>query len=284
MPFVSSALSISLAPVEFQNRLTAVRYTAMSNIDASITYPTDCASLLIYDIDVARAAGLTDPDSWSFEYAKIDAVKDGRVSMASLGGDGVYKVRVTDGDLTPNERDYAADCLQPLGLRVESGRVCISGYWFDEECETFVDVPPGLYTVTLYDISFWQSPRWWSPDQQQTPPDAPADYVAILQPRQGDLTIPDELQLDYLRNWEPGPTKYLFGSSTRLVGPQVGMELVSTVRRSGDSFTLKDCGPGDYSASLTSFDGLGRSDRVRFRVVSVDHEDETLVGELIAKV
>lgn len=254
----------------------------MSTFDSSITYPTDCASLILYDVDVARAAGLTDPDSWSFEYAELEAVRDGRVAIASLGGDGVYKVRITDGDLTQDERDYAAHCLKPLGLKVESGRISISGYWFDDKSDFVVDVPPGSYSVTLYDISYWQSPRWWGEDHRTTD-GAPADYVAVLTPHDGPLDIPTELRLDYLLEWEPGPTKYLFESSTRVIGPQVGMELVSTVRKSGDGLILKECGPGHYRASLTSYDGLSRKDQVRFRVVSVNHEEEALQGELIAK-
>lgn len=254
----------------------------MSSIDASITYPTDCALLILYDAEVARAAGLDDPDSCSFEFAKLDAVRDGSVAIAALGGDGVYKARITDGDLTRDERDYAAHCLKPLGLKVTSGCICVSGYYFDVESDISVDVPRGSYSVALYEISYWQSPRWWREDRQ-TPDDAPADYVAALTPHDGPLDIPDDLHLDYLRDWKPGPTKYLFDSTTRIIGPQVGMELVSTVQKAGDSYLLKACGPGSYQASLTKYDGLSRSDEVRFRVVAVNHEAETVQGELIAK-
>lgn len=39
--------------------------------DACITFPTDGASLAIYGPEVARAAGLTEDDSWSFQYGEI---------------------------------------------------------------------------------------------------------------------------------------------------------------------------------------------------------------------
>lgn len=254
----------------------------MTKIDASITYSTDCATLILYDVEIARAAGLTDPDIWMVDFAQLEAVRDGRVAIAALGGDGVYKVRITDGNLTQDERDYAVRCLKPLGLKVESGRIDVSGYSFDERCERCVDVPRGSYSVALYEISYWQSPRWWREDQR-TPDNAPADYVAVLTPYDGPLTIPDELRLDHLIDWKSGPTNYLFDSSTRVIGPRIGMELVSTVRKSGNGFLLKECGPGDYRATLTNYDGLSRKDQVRFRVVSVNHDEETIQGELIAK-
>ena len=249
-------------------------------LDESISFPTDCASLAIYDPDVAKSAGLNEVDSWEFEYEQIQAVKDGQITLAKLGGDGYYKLRITDGELTQDERDYAAYCLEPLGLHVESGIVSVSGYWFDSDLQ--LQIEPGTYWVQLYDISFWESPRWWT-EELTTPDDAPADYVAVIKKCDQQIAIPSELHLDSMRNWEPGPTKFLFESNTRLIGPQIGMELNTTVRKSPNGLVLKQCGPGDYSAELICYDNLNRSDRIRFCVVSVDHKAKHVIGELVTK-
>lgn len=55
-------------------------------------------------------------------------MRNGLVALMHLGCDGVFKLRVTDGELTSGERDYAACCLELLGLTVESGLIRVSGF------------------------------------------------------------------------------------------------------------------------------------------------------------
>lgn len=253
-------------------------------MNVTINFPTDCASLSLFDLKVAKAERILDNedvDYWDPE--QVPAISSGRAISIFLGGDGVYQLRITDGDLLPDERDYAADQIAGLGLQILSGRLQISGYGFSDTGISTA-APNGLYLVTMYEIRYACSPRWWRPDGLAK--DGPADYVAVLRPRdpKAAFKLPEgELRLDYLQEWSPGEDHFLFESATRVVGAQPGMILDSTVIRYSKGFYLKECGPDEFRAHLPNYDGLGQSDRVRFRVISTDREEMCMHGELIEK-
>lgn len=60
------------------------------------------------------------------------------------------------------------------------------------------------------------------------------------------------------------------------------MELTTTVRNAGKgNLCLKACGPRLYEAQLSDYSKVEWKDQVRFRVTSVDHDAETLIGEYV---
>lgn len=252
-------------------------------MDESINIPTDCALLALFDAQLAHEQSLDEPDSFEFEFANIPAVQSGDVAIVGLGGDGVYRVRITDGELRRDERDYAAAVVNGLGVRIVSGNLHLSGYGFDDFEGRSVPCPNGVYDLTLYEIAFDLSPRWWRPDGA-VPEDAPAGIVAVLRTRTTDFTPPTkELRLDSLLDWSPGERPFVFESTTRVVGAQPGMVLESKVIKGVDGLSLKACGPDNYRATLPSFEGLKWKDRVEFRVISVHHDKMLIHGEFVRK-
>ena len=208
--------------------------------------------------------------------------------IASLGGDGVYRLRVTDGELTQAEHDYAAEVVQGLGVEVASGALFVGpGESLSADDVTVRDsgerggillgVPPGQYRADLYLIAWDKSPCWWTEGGQPPPPDAPADVVMILRPRSGSFPGVD-VEPRLLGDVD----SFLFDSPGRLLGPQPGMLLTSSVRKAADgSLCLKDCGPGAYVASLRDYSPVAWKDRIRLRVLEVDHDARRFVGEYV---
>lgn len=60
-----------------------------------------------------------------------------------------------------------------------------------------------------------------------------------------------------------------------------GMILESTVIQFRNTFHLKACGPDKYKAAFSNYEGLRWKDIVRFKVLSVDHDQQLMKGEFI---
>jgi hypothetical protein len=100
--------------------------------------------------------------------------------------------------------------------------------------------------------------------------------VLVIRKREGEFPgVKDEPRLVSDSN------KFLFESSTRKVGPEEGMILETKVWKNPKGLTLKECGPLDYKPMLVAFGDIQWKDRVRIKVKSVDHENETMVVEYI---
>ena len=258
-------------------------------VDASLSIMTDCAGFWIFD--PAVVAGYPGDDLDTFGFANIEGVQQGEFTGFSLGGDGVYRIRVTDGELTQDERDYAAGILRGLRVRVTSGKLCIGGYGFQNTDEGYASfaLEPGLYAIDAHEILWDVSPRWRREDGP-VPEDAPPDFVLLLrrQPLGGEpYELPErELRLDtlYLPFIDEEP--FAFPSTTREVGTQPGTVLTSMVIKSPKAphgFRLKDCGIEGYKAELDDYTGLEWQDKVRFRVTGIDHEAMLYRGVLVEK-
>ncbi len=255
-----------------------------------VKFATDTATLAIFD-PVRMAHRFNDKcDWWCGEFRGLAELKSGAMVLASLGADGIYDVRITDGDLTQDERDYAADAIYGLGVEVISEKLfigpgeCVPGGGStitdgDLDRGALLSLENGAFSCDLYAISWFDSPRWWT-DKRNVPTDAPADFVVVLRPR----TTPF-VQIDSSPRLDVCGEEFLFPSATRLVGPQPGMLLSTTVRNGGrGELCLKNCGPRDYKASLVDYVGLEWKDRIRLRVLTVNHENRELVGEFVEKV
>jgi Family of unknown function (DUF6386) len=128
-----------------------------------ITFFTDTATLAIFDSKILRDRVGDGGDWWCLDFTSIEEVTDGRISLLSLGGDGTFSVRVTDGDLSPVEKDYAKMALSPLGFEVVSSNVfvgkgeCLPGEGFETSPENlakyegkFLSVKPGKYNIDAF--------------------------------------------------------------------------------------------------------------------------------------
>ncbi|QDV54019.1 DUF6386 family protein [Gimesia fumaroli] len=258
-------------------------------MDQTFQFFTDTATLAIFDPQCLQHRAADIVDWWCDDVGQLEEVKTGVIALVSLGGDGVYQARITDDELTSDERDYAAELVENLGVDVVSGALfigpgeCLPGgdaqfSSVNEERGILLKIPNGKYCIEVYSIDWFESPRWWT-ENQQPPENAPADYVAVLRSRMAPL---DEI------NSEPrftGDTdQFLFESATRLIGPQPGMVLSTKVRKGPHGLTLRECGPCDYTPSLIDYSDVAWKDTIRFQVISVDHEAREMTGEFLEKV
>ena len=259
-------------------------------MDLQSRFFTDTATLAIFDPERLRHRAEAESDWWCTDLLQLEEFRSGSVALVGLGGDGAYRVRITDGEMTSDERDYAAGAVRSLGVEVVSGKLFLgpaecmpgggSGFTpADAERGLLLEAENGRYGVDLFAIEWSDSPRWWR-DDRSVPDDAPADIVAVLRPRLTPFAeIGAEPRLDFCAE------AYIFESATRRVGPEPGMILTTKVRRgTSNELCLKECGPCGYRASLVDYSGVAWKDTIRLRVLGVDHDRKQIVGEFVEKV
>lgn len=259
-------------------------------MDRTFTFFTDTATLAVFDPEQLEHRADADVDWWCSDFAQLDEIQSGVAALVSLGGDGACQTRVTDDGLTLDERDYAAEAVENLGVEILSGRLFVGpGESLpggdsrftpaDADRGTMITINNGAYRVDVYAIHWFESPRWWTASQKP-PDDAPSDYVVVIRQR----TTPFA-GLDSAPRFDGVAGEFLFNSSTRQIGPQPGMILTTKVRKgiTGD-LTLRDCGPCDYRASLVAYSRVAWKNTIRFRVLAVDHDAREMIGEFVETV
>ena len=253
-----------------------------------INFSTGTATLAIYDATNLSSRLNDYSDWWCFDIDELEEVSNGTISIVSLPGDGKYKVRLTDGDLLPEEHDYASCLVEPLGLNVKSSQVFIGqgeslpadGFMPKEDSikdyeGRFLNIPPGNYDLSIYLISWFNSPKYWN-EEYLTPADSPPDIVIIIKERTSDFPgVNNEPHLDSLGS------EFLFDSPSRKIGPEPGMTLTTKVWKNPDGLTLKECGPLNYKPMLGNFEGINWKDRIRILVKSVNHNNKLMEVEYI---
>ena len=261
-----------------------------THMNLQFRFFTDAATLAVFDPERLRHRADAESDWWCSGFLQLEEFRSGSVALVGLGGDGAYRVRITNGDLTPDEQDYAAVRCADLGVEVVSGKLfvgpaeCIPGGGSgftpaDLQARLLLETENGRYDVDLFAIGWFNSPRWWRGDHS-VPDDAPVDVVAVLRPMLTPFAgIGSEPHLDFRSG------DYIFESMTRRVGPEPGMILTTKVRRGTSSeLCLKECGPCGYRASLVDYSGVAWKITIRLRVLGVDHDAKQIVGEFVEKV
>jgi hypothetical protein len=129
----------------------------------------------------------------------------------------------------------------------------------------------------VYSVSWEVSPDWYPTPGQPAELSAPPDVVVVVRPRDGEFAgCPVEPRL-----FADTDLKWLFPSTNRRIGPVAGMVLETTVVRRRDDLVLKPCGPIGYRPVLTTMAGLEWQQRVRLRVLAVNHEAKEFTAEVL---
>jgi hypothetical protein len=259
-------------------------------LNSQCRFFTDTGTLAIFDPARLDDRVSANSDWWCSDLLELEEIQTGSVALVSLSGDGVYRLRITNGDLTVDERDYATCLVSGLGVEVSSGELfvgpaeCVpsggSGFTATEVSRgLLLKTENGQYDIKMFAIDWLNSPRWWR-DDHSISDDALVDLVAVLRPRSTPFTgVDSQPRLNFSSD------TYIFESTTRRVGPEPGMILTTKVRKNLSSeLCLKDCGPRGYQASLVDNAGIAWKDTIRLKVLSVDHTSKTLIGEFVDKV
>jgi len=144
-----------------------------------IDFQTDSGMLMLYDPLLVK-----NEKEFNFNWHDYQPVKVGRVSIIGLQSDGVYRLRLTDGELTISEKEIINDELVELGVEILSGQLYITGRGLPgQPYDGFEvhDVEPGLYNLTLYELDRT------NPQHRDMP-----DFVAIIKPRTSPFKVSQE--------------------------------------------------------------------------------------------
>jgi hypothetical protein len=259
-------------------------------MEHAVTFATDTATLAAFDPAVLAHRLGDECDWWSGSFSSIEEVRRGEIALVGLGGDGVFRVRVTDGELTPDERSYATGSVR-LGVVVTSGLLFVgAGEQLPaeqqspspedpEEAEFFMRLSPGEYAVEVYGITWSDSPDWFTQPDEDVPESAPADIVLRLTRRAGTFVASDT-EPRLFAEMDPG---WLFPEAQRRLGPVPGMTLRTSVVRRGDDLLLKPCGPLGYRPRLKDMSGHAWRDELTVRVLSVNHESREFEAEVVQR-
>jgi len=257
-------------------------------LNETILFGTDTATLAVFD-PALLALRVDDVDGWwCGSFHSVSEVASGRIALFGLGGDGVYKLRVTSQELTSAESSYATEVIT-LGIEVESGRVfvgageCIpsGGAALEPGTEangSFITVPPGQYNVAVYAVMWEDATDWFTGAGEPVSDSAPADFVLRLT-RRVESFVALSTEPRFVAGLE---AQWLFPEQPRRLGPVPGMILSTSVALRRDVLVLKPCGPGGYRPIVEDMSRLRWRDRIQVRVLSVNHQAREFVAEIVA--
>lgn len=256
-------------------------------IEESLLFSTDAATLAVFDPQLLQSKVAAPSDWWVGQFHAVPEVAMGRIALFGLGGDGVYKVRVTEQELTSAEASYATAAIA-LGVEVPSGRLfvgageCLPGGGGRLDSSNtgkgaFLRVPSGRYVLTGYSIEWRDAPDWFADEGQPVSAAAPADVVLRLAPRVAPFVAPRANPRFFT---DPG--NWLFPEKPRSLGPVPGMVLSTSVALRRDDLVLKPCGPAGYRPVIAGMSRVRWKDRVRVRVLAVDHDAREFTAEIVA--
>lgn len=231
---IKSFLKLVLSSTPKNNRIkTQLHSQSQKKIDPLVysddfTYnmhlSTDTATIALFDPEQLTHR-LKDDCDWWIDIQSLPEVSQGDMVIVGLGGDGFYKVRVTNQELSEGERDYAKYVTPDLGVQVISGKLFIGvgeeipgeggplEQGLDElsRCGgAFIQMPNGHYTVRCYGIDIFEIPGEPTPECRELEDILPDVVIQILP---GKATIP-VLKEDPSFFCDPDK-KYLFKSSHR---------------------------------------------------------------------
>ncbi|MBN8827929.1 MAG: hypothetical protein J0H68_04410 [Sphingobacteriia bacterium] len=133
--------------------------------NANLTFYQNSNSFAIFDPSQSFINEHDNPTWWKdFEKRNIKEIEEGKITLFNAGNEGLYKVKVTTGDLTNYEKEYCTHKVEGLGLEVVSGKFIISkttalsskstqfSSITDHEGITFL-AENGNYSITIYCIN-----------------------------------------------------------------------------------------------------------------------------------
>ena len=248
-------------------------------------FSTDTATLVVGDPALIRDRNRRDADWWRHKWESGREHASSQIAVIRLGSDGVYKIRITDQNLSAEEAAYASEVVT-VGLEVASGELFAGPleYLPGEAVDTpfgeggfSFSVPAGEYGLDAYSIAWQDAPDWFVTPDERNPDSAPADVALVVAPRTKSFVSPaiEACLLGSTRGW-------VFPELPRRLGPIPGMELFTSVVRRRDDLVLKPCGPAGYRPVIHDMSTLRWRDRVRVRVLDVDHNAQEFIAEIVS--
>lgn len=266
----------------------------------NIELVTDTATMTLFDPSAVPFETKGSLEWWIMDSHKLDEVSRGKMAIISLSNDGVYRARVTNQDLTPEEKDYAKFVTPDLGLEIVSGKVFIGtgeeipgGESFDlplnkltRHGHGYIILPNGHFTLRIFGINYDELDGIPTDEAQHLKQTLPDIVIQLIPGKAGGTKLKEEPSLFN------GSGKYLFKSTTRAARKrlQPGFILRGIVAKKRDypprNLILKQHifplggieWPEDYTMQIDekSWERLKWKDRVDLKVTSVDKKNKVI--------
>jgi len=85
------------------------------SINETFQFFTDAATLAVYDPATIPNRIHDEVDWWCGDFSDLQEFQVGLIALLALSNDGFYKIRVTNGSLTQDEKDFSRSVFGPLG-------------------------------------------------------------------------------------------------------------------------------------------------------------------------
>ena len=265
----------------------------MRNIDSQFAISTDLNSLTIFDPVIL--AGHVDEREWWIMPPESSLPEVSAGVMLLLSIDLYANVRITTGQLTQDEKDFANDVIGPFGVEATSGQIYIGGAEYipsdgnafpespSDEFGKLIEIEPGKYDLTLYSVNKPNTVRTKTPV---------ADIVIVIKPRTEQFVLSARTYLDRIKK------DYLYPSerSKKALIPKVGKEVevvVYDTPRTVSNKVLKELrgskvrwpvAYNGYDILLDDMSLVSRGDKLKVKTVRVDMDNKIIYAELIEKI
>ena len=246
------------------------------SFNKTINFSTDVASFAIFDPSTLEKYIEAEADWWAVPFDEIEEVTTGQISLISTGSDGSFNLRITENGLTDVERENAVDLIENAGVIVTTGKLYIGdainmpGGGFNSSTEQSFDFSNGNYKLSIYALN--------QPDDLSIP-----DIVVIIEL----VTDEEDLKISNT-SLEWSSDNYLYSAKPQ---PKLGKKLSGKVwksPRTESGLVVKDSdyrwpdSHDDYDVLLTDMSKVFRGDKVTFKTIDIDQENDLIIGELIS--
>lgn len=272
--------------------------------DKTYTFITDAASMAVFDPTVIIDR-VEDDVVWfaASQFHELKEVVAGDCAIVGLGNDGGYKIRVTQEELTEEEKAFAKDKAH-LGLKIVSGNLVVGAlevlpggniYTTFESINDlqggFIDIPNGEYDLHIYGLDY-NILNELPDDADIALQDSLPDIVVVITPRTEKFVAPAEENVFFIDTDKP----FLFASPLRkkilakrrgaqLIGKRIKAKVYkSTTSEHGFSLREHDSNwPNGYDVELEDYSQIQWKDRLVLEITAVDKTRKLLTAKVVEK-
>jgi hypothetical protein len=171
-------------------------------MNAATEFSTDFRALAVFD-NAELPHRVRDRAGWWREddLRDVPEVMEGVIALLPIGREGTYRAQLRVAEAPSDaEQPWAVAAVEGLGLRVTSGEAFVgaperlpgdgAGQRLSHIPGTgaIVEVPPGDYAVTVH-ILHWREEDAHYDDDGEVRPEAPPDFLVLLQPRDPEAAL-----------------------------------------------------------------------------------------------
>lgn len=238
-----------------------------------------------------------DEDWWVYPNKPLPKpITEGAIGSINLNQETYGDIRFTSHlELTEYEREYAVQLIEPVGLKIESGILFITGAEnlpsaennfakienMTEEAGVFVKLPPGDYDLFIYNIDTSELLNIENEECTEIRNNT-ARLVIFIRPRVSIYSPPNQFSFEHDK-------KFLFPSEERTKRKRLGPGdiLKAKVWRNGripPSLVLKEhsdsrAWPKNYTIILQDMSSVKWQDKIKLKITEINKETKTIKTE-----